>query len=126
MSGSATDTGRRRARAARALDRLGSHRSDHQKVRVQCGHSHHLAAVYLTDEGPVYVSRTGPHSHGSKDFIDTGSAGARGGIEYVDLLDAGLSAEDELPAWCDCGSRTLSRQELLTFARAGVPTVRLE
>jgi hypothetical protein len=116
----------RRRRAAEALAGLGSHRSDHQRLSIQCRHAHHLAMVYETDAGLVYQSRTGPHGHGSKDFIDTGSHGRRGGDEYVDLLAAGTAADDQLPAWCDCGPRTLSRSELLGQARSGPHTVRLD
>lgn len=126
MSGSRTVSDDRRARAVHALDRLGSHRSDHRRVGVQCARAHHLAAVYGTEDGPVYVSRTGPHAHGSKDFIDTGRSGVRGGAEYVDLLVAEPGAEDALPAWCDCGPRTLSRRDLLAHVRNGVRSVRLE
>lgn len=126
MSSSRTSSDKRRARAARALKRLGPYRADHRQVGIQCRHAHHLAAVYLTNEGPVYESRTGPHSHGSKDFIDTGRSGSRGGSVYVDLLEADPTVDDRLPAWCDCGPRTLSRTELLAFVRAGVRSVRLE
>ncbi len=126
MSGSRTMSDERRDRAVRALDRLGSHRSEHQQVGVQCASAHHLAAVYRTVDGPVYVARTGPHGHGSKDFIDTGRSGTRGGTEYVDLLVAEPGADDALPAWCDCGPRTLSRRDLLAHLRTQVRSVRLE
>jgi hypothetical protein len=116
----------RRDRAARALAELGSHRSDHQRLGVQCRHAHHLAAVYETAAGLVYESRTGPHGHGSKDFIDTGRSGSRGGQQHVDLLEAGPGVDDGLPAWCDCGPRTLSREHLLADARAGRRSVRVE
>lgn len=126
MSGSKAESDRRRGRASRALKRLGSHRSDHQKVGIQCRRAHHLAAVYQTADGLVYEARIGPHSHGSKDFIDTGRDGSQGGVEYVDFLEAGPTVDDSLPASCDCGPRTLSRVELLAFVRAGVPSVHLE
>jgi hypothetical protein len=126
MSGSKAESDRRRERAGRALKRLGSHRSGHQKVGIQCRRAHHLAAVYLTADGLVYEARIGPHSHGPKDFIDTGRSGSLGGIEYVDFLEADPTVDDAVPAWCDCGPRTLSRAELLAFVRAGVPSVSLE
>jgi hypothetical protein len=72
------------------------------------------------------VARTGPHSHGHKDFIDSGRHGSRGGEEYVDLLVAAATVNDELPAWCDCGPRTLSRRELLRHIAARRRIVRLE
>jgi hypothetical protein len=125
MTRSKTMTEQRRERATRALADLGAHRSDHQEVGVQCRRAHHLAAIYSTEVGLVYESRTGPHSHGSKDFIDTGRSGSRGGEEYVDLL-ADDQADDALPAWCDCGPRTLSRSELRGVVRAGVRSVRVE
>lgn len=126
MSSSSTDSDRRRGRASRALDRLGSHRSDRQQLGIQCRRAHHLATVYLTADGLVYEARIGPHGHGSKDFIDTGQDGSLGGVEYVDLLDAGPTVDDVLPAWCSCGPRTLSRAELLALVRDGVPSARLE
>lgn len=125
MSGSKTISEERRSGAMRALDALGAHRSDHQQLRIQCGHVHHLAAVYSTPAGLVYTSRTGPHGHGSKDFIDTGRGGSRGGAEYVDMLGADPGVGDSLPAWCDCGPRTLSRAELLGYVRAGEGSVRM-
>ncbi|WP_191279654.1 hypothetical protein [Nocardioides flavus (ex Wang et al. 2016)] len=66
-----------------------------------------------------------PGSHGSKDRIDTGHHGSPSGAELVDLLDA-PEAEDALPAWCDCGPRTLSRTALLAHLRDGTRTVHLE
>jgi hypothetical protein len=102
----------RRKLASQALAELGMHRSDSEQLSVQCRHAHHVAAIYLTAAGLVYQARTGPHSHGSKDFIDTGQRGSRGGHEYADLLDAGPHEDDTLPAWCDCGSWTLQRSSL--------------
>jgi len=125
MTSRRTASEERRDVAVRALAGLGSHRSDRQQVGIECRHSHHLAAVYLTDEGLVFRSRTGPHSHGSKDFVDSGQHGAKGGEEYVDLLAADLSASDDLPAWCDCGPRMLSRREVLGYVDAGRRMVRL-
>lgn len=126
MSIPKTASDQRRSRAVRALEGLGTHRSAHQRLGIQCRHAHHLAAVYETGDGLVYESRTGPHGHGSKDFIDTGRRGSRGGDEYVDLLLAGPTVADELPAWCACGPRTLSRAEVLGHLRAGVRSVRLD
>lgn len=111
-------------RAAQALATLGGHRSAHQVLGVQCRHAHHVAAVFDTADGLVYRSVSGPHSHGAKDRIDTGAHGSRGGTEYVDLLDA-RDADDQLPAWCDCGPRSLSRASLLDHVRAGDHLVRI-
>jgi len=118
-----TPTGRRSSAAA-ALAELGAHRSDHQRLSVQCPHSHHVAFVYETGAGLVYAARTGPHSHGSKDRIDT-DHGARGGREHAELLVANPMADDALPAWCDCGPRSLSRAALLAEIEAGHRKLRL-
>lgn len=126
MTRSTSTSAQRRELAAKALAGLGSHRSDSQQLSVQCRHAHHLAAVYSTSDGPVYVSRTGPHSHGQRDFIDTGRHGSRGGGEFVDLLVATPLEDDELPAWCDCGDRTLSRRELLGLLETGQRTVHID
>lgn len=111
--------------AADAIRALGAHRSDHQRLSIQCKHSHHLGFVYDTGAGLVYWTRTGPHSHGSRDFIDTGRHGSHGGAEYVELLEAGGTADDGLPAWCECGPRTVSRRQVLDQVRAHGKTLRL-
>ncbi|GAA5107794.1 hypothetical protein [Haloechinothrix salitolerans] len=99
-------------KAAAALAEYGSHRSDHQRLAVRCQHGHHLAFVYDTPSGLVYWAITGPHAHGSRDFVDTPHHAATRGKEYVDLLEAEPYADDEVPAWCDCGPRSLSRAAL--------------
>ena len=104
---------------------LGKTRGEHQRLSVQCRHGHHVAAVYDTSAGLVFRALTGPHAHGSKDFVDTAHHGADRGTAYVDLLAPGPMAEDGLPAWCDCGSWTLSRRELIGQVRAGDRTVHL-
>jgi hypothetical protein len=116
---------RRRRIAADALALLGTQRSEHQRLSVQCPHSHHLAAVYETEAGLVYHAIEGPHAHGSKDRIDTAHHGGPRGTEYVDLLAGGPMSDDGLPAWCDCGTHILSRSELLKDAAAGQRTVRV-
>ena len=126
MSSSKTTSQERQDRASRALAALQPQAGEHQRLSVQCRRAHHLAAVYKTGDGLVYEARTGPHSHGSKDFIDTGSRGSRGGERYVDLLVGDAGSEDALPAWCDCGPRTLSRRELLEQVRLGVRTLRVD
>ncbi len=126
MSGSKSGSVRREESARQALAALGSHRSDHQQLSIQCRHAHHVAAVYRTEAGPVYVARTGPHSHGRKDFIDSGRHGGHGGGEYVDLLTEAPSVDEELPAWCDCGPRILLRRDVLRHVAARRGPVRLE
>lgn len=125
MSTTQTTSGERRLRAERALATIESHRSDHQRLAIQCPRSHHLAAVYATGDGLVYYARTGPHSHGAKDFVDTGRHGARSGDDYIDLLEVDAMSSDVLPAWCDCGPRSLFRSELERYLDAGLRTVHL-
>jgi hypothetical protein len=121
-----TTSEHRRQVAADALAVFGKQRSEHQRLSVQCAHSHHLAAVYETEAGLVYHAIEGPHAHGSMDFVDTAHHGGPRGTEYVDLLSAGPMADDGLPAWCDCGPHTLSRSDLLKAAADGeVRTVRV-
>lgn len=86
-------------------------------MTVQCRRSHHLAAVFETDVGPVVLTHPGPHAHGSKDFVDTGHHGARQ-ADRLDLLEA-EGVGDGIPAWCACGPVQLSRAELLAGLDAG-------
>lgn len=79
---------------------------DEVALRIHCGSSHHLAAVYRTADGPVYVATVHPRSHGHADRIDE-PHGADEPVIWCDLLVA--DEADELPAWCSCGHRTLSR-----------------
>ena len=111
--------------AERALAQLGSHRSDHQVLSLQCRNAHHLAAVYRTKVGLVFVSRTGSHSHGSRDFVDTGHHGHRAGREYVEFLDGADPAYEMLPGWCDCGPRSVSRDSIRDWMAEGRRTVRV-
>lgn len=110
----------RRAAARAALEALVQH-DQSVKLRVQCAENHHVATVYDTDVGLVYVARSGPHSHGSKDFVDVAHHDAAHGVEVVDLLDPGADAmvDDALPATCECGPRTVSRSELLRTVESG-------
>jgi hypothetical protein len=117
MSTATTD--RRRREAARAFEALGPYRGDARRLSIQCPHGHHVGAVYETEVGLVLHAVTGPHAHGSKDFVDTAHHGGSHGTEYVDLLQAASSTDDRLPAWCDCGSWTLSRAEVARQVRAG-------
>ena len=116
----------RQAKAKEALESLGIHRSDHQQLSVQCSRSHHLAAVYRTSAGMVYHAVAGPHAHGSKDRIDTAHHASTRGTDYVDLLIADPMSDDGLPAWCDCGTHTLSRADLIEESAASPHTVRVD
>ncbi|MHA4853609.1 hypothetical protein L1080_029310 [Rhodococcus sp. MSC1_016] len=102
----------RRRLARTAVESLGTQRSDHAIVRVTCPASHRVATVYRTDEGPVVVAGGGPGGHGSRDRAGTGHHGDRPGTDYIDMLDASRFEDDQIPARCACGSRTLSRTEL--------------
>ena len=90
-----------------------------------CQHGHHVAAVYRTPAGLVYQADTGPHAHGSKDFVDTAHGSHSRGNEFTDLLEADEMTADDVPAWCDCGHRTLSRAELAELVRSGRGTIHL-
>lgn len=114
----------RRTLAEKALGRLGGERSARELLVVQCAHSHHLAEVVDTDFGPVYVTRIGPHGHGRLDLPDLGRHGSRAGEEYADLLHDPLGGDD-LPAWCDCGPRQLSRRWLAERLSTGAPTAHI-
>jgi hypothetical protein len=111
----------RHDRATRALTELGGERAEHEVLSVQCAHSHHVAAVYRTPVGPVFRSMTGPHAHGRMDRPDVAHHGHEHGTEYVEMLDSD-QADDMLPAWCDCGTWSLSRADLLAEVRAGTRT----
>ncbi len=124
MSQGRTDAETRRQAARAALEVLGAHRAERQRLSVQCPRSHHVAFVYDTDAGLVFWTRTGPHAHGSKDFVDTGHHGTPR-AEIVDLLESGPGTGDTLPAWCDCGTHSLSRAELLGRVHAGDRTLHL-
>jgi hypothetical protein len=104
----------RRAAAQAAVAELGGHRSKHLRLDVRCRRSHHVAAVYEADGQLVYTAVVGPHGHGGRDFVGTGHGADRQGRRYSDLLDIGDSPfdDDELPASCECGPRTLSRAAL--------------
>ncbi|WP_372728727.1 hypothetical protein [Nocardioides sp.] len=111
--------------AREALESLTTRLADHRILNIQCRHGHHVAAVYETPAGLIYRAGTGPHAHGSKDFVDTAHGSAVRGNEYTDLLHPDPMASDELPAWCDCGHRTLSRGDLLASMHAGKGTIHL-
>jgi hypothetical protein len=89
---------------------------DSARLHVQCGRSHHVAVVYDTDAGLVYSAPVRPHSHGQRDLPDT-MHGTAEPEQWFDLLD--VADDDELPAWCDCGHRSLSRATVLDWVAAG-------
>lgn len=113
----------RRVLAGQALDELGTGRDEHAVVRVRCGRSHHVAAVFDTVDGPVFEALVGPHAHGDRDFIDTAHHGTVHGTRFVDFLDADAFADDLLPARCECGTHELSRAELQRAVQAHQRTI---
>lgn len=115
----------RRVMAKHALDELGNERDNHAVVRVRCGRSHHVAAVFDTAVGPVFESVIGPHAHGGRDFVDTAHGGNRHGTRYVDLLDAAPFGDDLVPARCECGTYELSRAEMQRAIKAHEHTILL-
>lgn len=101
--------------ARRAYAALGTSPSQAATLQVACGRSHHLAAVYETPEGLVYHSVLKTKAHGDKDLYDSGHHASQLGVDWFDLLDAGVgpAVDDALPAGCECGPYTLSRSDLL-------------
>ncbi|HET6505027.1 MAG TPA: hypothetical protein VFG87_30120 [Amycolatopsis sp.] len=112
MRGRYLSPSQRRAAAQRALGDLGADRRNHVLLRIRCSASHHVAVVFRTELGPVFVSVVGFRAHGSRDFADVAHSPHGRGTEYVDLLDGDRHADDELPAHCECGARLLSRRAL--------------
>jgi hypothetical protein len=88
------------------------------RLRVHCSRNHDVAVVYATDVGRVYVAPIGAHSHGSRDRIHE-SHGDQKAHHWFDLLTGDLAAGDALPAWCDCGQRSLSRAAVEAWLAAG-------
>lgn len=102
----------RREVAGQAIAALGADRRNHVLLRVRCSANHHVATVFRTDAGPVFVSVVGQRAHGNRDFVDLSHGVRRCGNEYVDLLNGAWHADDGLPAHCECGAHFLSRREL--------------
>ena len=101
--------------ARRAYAALGASPSEELTLQVVCGRSHRLAWVYSTGDGVVYRSVVKSKSHGDRDRYDSGHHGASLGVEWFELLDAGVGpdVDDGLPAGCECGPYTLSRTDLM-------------
>jgi len=115
--------------AEQAWQHLPNGGSEQAKVRILCGANHHVATVYTTDIGLVYRSQIRRHGHGDRDLPDS----PRGGTApkpWFDLLESSEvnleQASDQLPAWCECGSRMLSRAAVLRWAAEGEHRVILD
>lgn len=126
MSGTASQSTDRQARATSALAEVGAPLSSVRLLAVHCANGHHVAGVYRTPEGPVVQAATGRHSHGHRDRIDTPHRGSRASSMWTDLLAPLPFADDGLPAWCECGPWTLSRTALTAWIDAGDRRVVLE
>lgn len=118
----------RRNRARRSFEALGGERRKHRRLVVACARNHHVAEVYDADGVLVVLTSTGPRAHGRRDFVDTAHGPAHHGRVLVDDLDpaADPTADDELPAVCECGPRTLSRAALLAAVRDGEHHLRVD
>jgi hypothetical protein len=55
--------------ARAALDVLGDRRSEAAVLHVNCAHSHHLATVFDTVQGAVYLATVHGRSHGRRDRV---------------------------------------------------------
>lgn len=114
-----------REHAARAaFEHLGPNPSDFVRLQVSCGRSHHVAAMYDTDIGTIYRSTTHARSHGKRDRFD-GIHGhahqAHHGTDWYDILNPGDGphVDDAMPAGCECGPYTLSRDLLIRHIADG-------
>lgn len=105
--------------AEQALATIPHGGRDAIELRVHCSRSHTLSTVYDTDSGLVYASPLRGRSHGSHDLPDSPHSGHEA-KRWLDLLDVDpILADDALPAWCDCGQRTLSRAEVQKWIAGG-------
>lgn len=86
-------------------------------LRIHCAHNHDVAVVYDTPAGFIYSAPIRPRSHGSYDKPDT-PHGNEKPHRYFDFLVV-EGADDSVPAWCDCGSRELSRDVIRRWIEAG-------
>lgn len=109
--------------ARAAFDHLGPNPSNFLRLQVSCGRSHHLAAMYDTDAGTVYHSTTHARSHGKRDRYDGAHAHGQAhlGQEWFDILNPGDGphVDDGMPAGCECGPYTLSRELLIQHITHG-------
>jgi len=107
----------RRSAAQAAWEALPHGGHDRVLLQVQCARSHHVAAVYDTAAGPVYAAPVRPRSHGSRDRVDE-LHHDQDISRWFDLVLIDDREDDELPAWCDCGPRKLSRAAITGWLAA--------
>lgn len=113
--------------ARQAYEALGRSPSQAVVLQLRCDSAHHVAAVYRTEAGLVYRSTLKATAHGRRDRVDEGHNGKKRGTPWFDLLaptDDPMLA-DELPAACECGPFTLSREELQRQVQAGVKRIQV-
>jgi hypothetical protein len=128
MTRSPTIRAARERTAIEAFDSLGGSPSKDMLLAVQCARGHHVAAVYATPQGRVFVSLPRAHAHGRRDRHDAAHHGGHRDQPWVDWIEpAGsspgndVSPDDPLPAGCECGPRSLSRSLLLQAMTERVP-----
>jgi hypothetical protein len=119
MTSTAIVDRQRQERAASALMVLGRDQADRQVLLIECRRGHTLAAIYSTDAGLVFLSRPRPNmldeqdlaglQHHRSNCLDHG---------FTDMLQAPW-VDDDLPAGCYCGNRTLSRLDIENDVKAG-------
>lgn len=119
MTGTSHDERERAAKSA--FEHLGPNPSEFARMQVTCGRNHHVAAMYDTDIGTVFRSVTHARSHGRRDRYDSGHGGDQQGRTWFDVLNPGDGphVNDALPAGCECGPYTLSRELLIQHIAAG-------
>ncbi len=110
-----------RVEAARsAYEDLGPDKRSATALDIQCDRGHHLAKVYRTPVGLVYVAAKRSHSHGQRDQPDTGhSAGKIDDVVEPLPESAPVDSPDSLPAWCDCGQHNLLPAAVLEWISDG-------
>lgn len=116
----------RRAAAQTALDGLEPSPGAHAILAVQCARAHHVAVVYASPDGLIYSApQLRRHAHGDRDRFDGhhrepkhSHAGPRPWVDFL-VPGADPTVDDELPAGCECGQRTLSRAALTQAIREG-------
>jgi hypothetical protein len=119
MSQHETNGQTRQTSAREAWSRLAHGGRDAVRLRIQCERNHHMATVYDTPDGLVVATTLRARSHGSRDRVDV-PHGEQTLSQWIDFLEVGdAPTDDAIPAWCDCGTRTLSRADLLAWISAG-------
>lgn len=104
--------------AHRAWDDLPHGGRDALVMQVQCAEGHHVAKVFTTESGDVVRTTVRRRAHGSRDLPDEPHT-PHDAHHHLDLLVIDDVDDDEIPAWCDCGPRALSRAALREWRGLG-------